>query len=143
MKAITVRQPWVWAMQFAGKDVENRSWKCPPAMFGTRVAIHASKYWSRAVMRNDVKFVGTLARRIISLPSIYVTLQCSLGCVCGTAEIVPLDETSPWWMGEYGFGLRNMMWLPKPIPCRGALRFWRVPDDVLSQIVAQDFEVTR
>lgn len=26
MKAITIKQPWAWAIIFAGKDIENRSW---------------------------------------------------------------------------------------------------------------------
>jgi len=27
MKAITIKQPWAWAIVFAGKDIENRSWR--------------------------------------------------------------------------------------------------------------------
>ena len=26
MKAITIKQPWAWAIIFAGKDIENRTW---------------------------------------------------------------------------------------------------------------------
>ena len=26
MKAITIKQPWAWAIIFAGRDIENRSW---------------------------------------------------------------------------------------------------------------------
>ena len=40
MKALSIRQPWAWAIIHAGKDVENRPW-------GTRyrgpLLIHASK----------------------------------------------------------------------------------------------------
>lgn len=25
--ALSVRQPWAWAIIFAGKDIENRSWQ--------------------------------------------------------------------------------------------------------------------
>ena len=26
MKALSIRQPWLWCILFAGKDVENRTW---------------------------------------------------------------------------------------------------------------------
>jgi hypothetical protein len=38
MKAITVRQPWAWAIINAGKDIENRTWN---TNFRGRVAIRA------------------------------------------------------------------------------------------------------
>ena len=38
--ALSVRQPWAWAIIHAGKDIENRSWA---TKFRGRVLIHASK----------------------------------------------------------------------------------------------------
>lgn len=38
MKAITVRQPWAWAIAIGAKDVENRSWQ---RTYRGPVAIHA------------------------------------------------------------------------------------------------------
>lgn len=29
VKALSVRQPWAWAIVHAGKDVENRNWPTP------------------------------------------------------------------------------------------------------------------
>ena len=26
MKALTIKQPWAWAIIHAGKDIENRDW---------------------------------------------------------------------------------------------------------------------
>lgn len=37
MYAISVRQPWAWAVFAAGKDVENRSWPVPAQIIGKRV----------------------------------------------------------------------------------------------------------
>jgi len=45
MKAISVRQPWAWAIIFGGKDVENRN-KAPigtQQLIGRRIQIHAAK----------------------------------------------------------------------------------------------------
>ena len=27
MKALSIRQPWAWAILHAGKDIENRDWR--------------------------------------------------------------------------------------------------------------------
>lgn len=43
MQALTLWQPWAWAMAFAGKPVENRTWAPPHALLGQRIAIHAGK----------------------------------------------------------------------------------------------------
>ena len=43
MKALSIRQPWVWAITHAGKRVENRSWPCN---YRGPVLLHASKWWS-------------------------------------------------------------------------------------------------
>lgn len=40
MKALSIRQPWAWAILHAGKDVENRSWSTP---FRGEFLIHAAK----------------------------------------------------------------------------------------------------
>lgn len=43
MKALTLKQPWAWAVAHAGKDVENRTWKPPASVIGHRIAIHAGR----------------------------------------------------------------------------------------------------
>ena len=40
MKALSVRQPWAWAIIYAGKDVENRTW---PTRYRGFVIVHASQ----------------------------------------------------------------------------------------------------
>jgi hypothetical protein len=39
MKALSVRQPWAWAIIHAGKDIENWTWR---THYRGEVAIHAS-----------------------------------------------------------------------------------------------------
>ena len=46
MLAVSIRQPWAWAVIHAGKDVENRAEGASKRMrrgIGQRVLIHASK----------------------------------------------------------------------------------------------------
>lgn len=49
MKALTIRQPWAWAICHAGKRIENRAWLTSPSLLavarrlvGQRFAIHAA-----------------------------------------------------------------------------------------------------
>jgi len=39
MRALSIRQPWLWAILFAGKDVENRPRKC---YYRGPILLHAS-----------------------------------------------------------------------------------------------------
>ena len=55
IKALSIKQPWADHILFDGKDVENRSWRLPPAMIGQRIQIHAGK-------RPDGEYRGDPAR---------------------------------------------------------------------------------
>jgi hypothetical protein len=51
MRAITVKQPWAWAIAVGAKTVENRSRPAPwRSAVGERIAIHAGKGWDRAAL---------------------------------------------------------------------------------------------
>jgi hypothetical protein len=124
--ALSVRQPWAWAIIHAGKDVENRGWRTGSASGWLRrrgrVAIHASKGMTRreyidayCMMANT----GVACPREIDLPR---------GGIIGSVEIVDVvrESASPWFYGPVGLVLRA------PQPCeftsaRGALGFflWR------------------
>ena len=118
--ALSIRQPWAWAIIHAGKDVENREW--PTKMRGP-ICIHAAKSsawqeWDEATgfMHFDMGIVAPLRSGI------------AMGGIIGTAEIVDCVEASdsPWFFGRYGFVLRNVQPVDF-IPVRGALGFfdWR------------------
>jgi len=55
VKALTLWQPWSWAIAHAGKRVENRTWAPPASVIGQRVAIHAG-------LKLDDEAVERLAR---------------------------------------------------------------------------------
>ena len=118
IKAFSIRQPWAWAIIHAGKDIENRDW---PTRFRGEVCIHAAKKWG-VEERMDIDCIHRASgiRFPIGAPL--------LGGIVGVAEIADCVEASesPWFMGRYGFVLRNV----RPvdfIPVRGALSFfdWR------------------
>ncbi len=129
MKAITLRQPWAWAIINAGKDIENRDWK---THFRGRVAIHAAVGMTRGEYDRTCDYIRGVNREI-RIPA-YEDLE--RGAIIGTAEIIDCvqESDSPWFMGEYGFVLARPRRLPEPIPCKGMLSFWAVPQNIEARI---------
>jgi hypothetical protein len=129
MKAITLRQPWAWAIINAGKDIENRDWKTHSR---GRVAIHAAVGMTRGQYEEACEYIRGISR-MIKIPA-YEDLE--RGAIVGTVEVVACvqDSDSPWFMGKYGFVLARPRRLREPIPCKGALSFWNVPQDIEARI---------
>lgn len=129
MKALTVRQPWAWAIIYAGKDIENRNWR---THFRGRVAIHAAAGMTREEYEWGRKYLQQRNRKV-KMPAYEDMVR---GAIVGTVEIVDCveDSDSRWFGGEYGFVLSRPKRLPEPIPCKGALRFWNVPKKIENQI---------
>ena len=142
MKVLSVRQPWAWAIIHGGKDVENRNWR---TKFRGRLAIHAGKQFdiSKAEFedyREDVygepwtsMATGWLASRIRPMSA-----ASRFGAIVGTVEVydcVPDNLCdSPWKAdgdGFYCWLLRRPVAFHEPIPMRGRLGLWDVPDSLL------------
>jgi hypothetical protein len=118
-----VRQPWAWAI-FHGKDIENRDW---PTTLRGRVLIHSAKGCkyeeyaeARAFMLNIPEADWSRSNAIPMMPYLLK------GFIIGSVEIVDCVERSdsPWFMGRYGFVLKDPQRFGVPIPAKGALGFW-------------------
>ncbi|WP_306150704.1 hypothetical protein [Roseovarius sp. MMSF_3281] len=126
-KALSIRQPWVWAILNAGKRIENR-----PRRFHYRglICLHASLYKPNA--QDGADFTQTLIKAVPDFKKF--ARQASTmppemkGGIIGTAEIVDCVEQSddPWFFGPYGLVLENVQPV-KFIPVKGALGLfnWR------------------
>lgn len=127
MKALSIKQPWAWAIMHAGKDIENRDW--PTKIRGT-VAVHVSKG-----MTKDEYYLGAMMVEEISglRPPAYPMIE-TRGYILGTVEIVDClaGDDSPWFFGEYGFLLQNPRLLVEPVYYKGGLGFWSLPDNFLA-----------
>lgn len=107
--ALSVRQPWAWAIIHAGKDIENRSWQAVNHGLKRRgrIAIHAAK----GMTRDEYEDAADWIRR------------CG---IIGSVEVVDVvsESTSLWFFGPRGLVLQD----PKPcdfIPAVGQLGYFK------------------
>jgi hypothetical protein len=115
MKALSIRQPWAWAIICCGKDIENRNW---PTRFRGRFLVHASQGMTRDEYEDCLDTIHHISRTCpfpagLTLPAFE---QLARGGIIGSVELINCvdDHLSPWFFGKYGFVLAN----PKPLPFR-------------------------
>lgn len=128
MKALSVRQPWAWAI-LNGKSVENRDWY---TTFRGRVLLHASKGCTRAEFGDACAFMHDIGFAV-PVPELE---DLPRGAIVGAMTIVDCVQRhkSPFFAGRYGFVLENVVALVRPVPCKGALGFFEVPEEVAAEI---------
>lgn len=107
--ALSVRQPWAWALIHGGKDVENRS-RAPSGaarLIGRRLAIHASS----GMTREEYCAASAFMLRIgVTCPP---PADLARGGVIGSVRLVRIDRESdsPWFFGPCGLVVDD------PRPC--------------------------
>jgi len=121
VKALSLKQPWAWAI-FHGKDVENRKWH---SKYRGKLWIHASKtfdwegyHW---IITNENRLVVNLPLSIKSF---------AMGAIIGRVNMVDCvkNHGSRWFFGPYGFVFEDPIILGQPIPYKGQLGIFEVPD---------------
>lgn len=124
MIALSIRQPWAWLILHGWKDIENRDWT---TRFRGRVLVHAAKGMTLPEYFNCRDLAAELGVPVFPEPE-----QLPRGGIVGSVEITACvtDSASPWFVGRYGFMLRDPLPLPF-VPWRGQLGFFEVPDDAL------------
>ena len=136
MKALSVRPPWWWAILHCGKDIENRDWYTNQR--GT-IYLHAGKFWKWDEVENDLFTIwsclggGDIYHDLRAYGYDKEKMRAGCGCIVGKVDIVECysDSASPWFFGKYGFQLANPVAFPRPIPFKGMLGFFDVPDDLV------------
>lgn len=145
MKALSIKQPWAWLIVNGHKDIENRDWF---TKFHGPVLIHAGKTlddwaivktkfglrltpWFREWLAERQLGAALLGLDILKRPS----FEFPAGGIVGMATIADCvtDSKSPWFVGDYGFLLKDAKVLPF-VPLRGQLGFFDVPDEVIKQL---------
>lgn len=120
--ALSVRQPWAWAIIHAGKDIENRSWQAVNHGLKRRgrIAIHASKGMTRDEYSYTAEFMGRIG---VECPPAADLLR---GGIIGAVDVIDVvkEHDSEWFFGPRGLVLAN----PEPCefqPAVGSLGYFR------------------
>jgi hypothetical protein len=131
VKALSIRQPWAWAIIHAGKDVENRTWS---TSYRGPVLIHAAKGMTRGEYEDCLATLHHISRTHpfpagLTLPAFE---ELERGGIVGKARITHCigSSPSPWFFDRYGFVLADAQPLPFT-PLKGALGFFDVPAGLL------------
>ena len=140
IRALTVRQPWAWAIIHGGKDVENRTQNIAGSYRGP-VAIHAglAKFEQHNMASHALRAAhGT-----------EVDARILYGAVIGVVDLVDTHPDctenvegyghtptcSPWAMPDHHhLTLANPRPLSRPIPAKGRLGLW-IPDGALQDAI--------
>lgn len=103
--ALSVRQPWAWAIIHAGKDIENRSWQATNHGLRQRgrIAIHAAKGMTKDEYWEAREFIDRLG---YTCPDPHALWR---GGIIGSVDVVDVvsQSDSPWFFGPRGLVLAN------------------------------------
>ena len=138
MKALSFSQPWLWAVLYGNKRVENRKWAPPINMIDQRIALHAAKSWDK----DGVPFLTKmgLADKMPGRFDLYaksaIVGVATIDRVITDPKSLPEDQRG-WFFGPVGWILSNVIPLEQPLAATGALQLWPVPEVLESQINAQ------
>jgi len=120
--ALSVRQPWAWAILHGGKVIENRSAGAIRAgrMDCRPIALHAA-----SGMKEDEYRWGAwrLDKHGVACPRPDDLVR---GAIIGSVDVVDIisKSDSEWFGGQMGLVLENPV-ACDPIPCSGALGYFR------------------
>ena len=126
MKALSILQPWAWLIANGYKDIDNRNWREGNSglKFRGPFYIHAGTILDRRAAAEF--FAGRHPITGERLPfAVPMNLADQCGGIVGEAEIVDCvtQSDSPWFVGPFGFVIRNA----RPLPfraCREAYGFF-------------------
>ena len=141
IQALSVKQPWAYAILRLGKNVENRTWWTP---YRGDLVIHAPKTRDD---RHSYHAIREIMQAGMGIPAWHEDeLLQELGAIVGVVELVDVVQRhqgsrwaeTPDRLGRpYHWLLRNPRVLPEPIPARGFQGLWEPTVDDLREIGRQ------
>jgi len=147
MLAVSLTQPWASLVALGKKTIETRSWT---ASHRGPIAIHAAKGFPggcQALCAEEPFRAALAGRTAKQLPRGLIVAVARLDSCWRFPEApdpfggrphaeheIDFGDYTP---GRFGFVLTDIVPLPEPVPAKGALSIWRIPDDVRALIAAQ------
>lgn len=140
LPGLSIQQPWSWMITHGIKSLENRDWT---TKYRGPLVIHAGqkldpnafyesdqKFGAYPVGLDDLSFLDMVPLRSEFIKGV------NLGGIVGICELVDvvtrgyLTEDNPWFVGKFGFVLRNI----KPCKFReykGELGLFSIPEHLI------------
>ena len=120
--ALSIQQPWAWAIVQGLKDIENRDRFAISKgnMAPRHIAVHASRGMTQA---NYESAAEDMARIGVTCPLPYQLVR---GAIVGAVAVTAIvnSHPSPWFTGPRGLVLRDARALVTPIPAAGQLGYF-------------------
>lgn len=130
MKALSIRQPWAWAI-LHGKPVENRNWR---TTYRGRFLVHAAKGCTRDEYEAAADSIRWMSEGRLDPPPLS---ELPRGAIVGAITLTDCVERmgSRRFVGRFGFVvLAKPVSFDEPIPCSGECGFFNVPAEVEAEI---------
>lgn len=127
MKAITIIQPWPYAILHLGKRIENRSWQPRQLEVGERFALHAGSKLDHGAIRDlriDMRVDHLALGAVVGVATFMGTL--------GSIDACPRSQLR-WWSGPLGWLLDDVVPCD-PVPVSGALGLWTLPEAIAARV---------
>jgi hypothetical protein len=165
VRAITVKNPWAWAIAHAGKNIENRS---RPVSYRGLLLIHAGATWSDrgasderiaaawGPWHSDGRIPGPchpcpnpdyFRPGVVAIAQLVDVHLQTLDCLTDPDRCDPwgeqsylhhnADGTTRMVFDVHHFVLEEIRALPELVPARGRLGLWRPDADVLDAVLVQ------
>ncbi len=141
MKGLWLTKPWATLVARGHKQIETRSWSTP---YRGELLIHAARVYPLDCRRfaDEEHAAGMLP---VIVPRGVVVGVARLVDVRRTEDLVAPASTlsmqeqiyGDYGPGRFGWVFTDVRALRQPIPCKGALGLWAVPQVVLDLIAGQ------
>lgn len=129
--ALSLRQPWAWAVAHAGKRIENRRWR---THYRGPLVIHAAK--SRLGMTAGLAALEQLhaAGEIDYIPAADDLAFGQLVAIVELVDVAPASEhaDNPWAVGPWCWVLDHVRVI-EPVAYRGQQRLFRVDRSLIRE----------
>lgn len=153
--ALTLTQPWATLVAIQAKIIETRGW---PTKHRGPLAIHAAKAFPvdahqvafSEPFKSVLEAVGITHPSELPTAAIIATTTLNACYRFGDDTLQSIMQRSrrgeypahealfgDYSAGRYGFLLDTTIALKQPVPARGMLGLWKLPDDVRSALGAQ------